>query len=290
MATTTAASVLPVPADTQIPEQPGLTAHWRAIKVVTHRELLRVKSDRIRMISSLAQPFLFLFILGSGLRMGDAPGLDFKTFLFPGVLTMSVLFTAMFSSMSIVWDREFGFLREMLVAPVPRSAIIIGKALGGAMVASIQGVVVLSLAGFAGVPYDPGMLALLLVEIFTLSFAMCAFGLVLAARIQQMQAMMGVMNLAVMPLFFLSGSLYPLSNLPTVLQVIARFNPLTYAVTAMRHTVFSHVDMPEATRATFDLGITWFGWELPAALPVLVVAVLGVILLRIAIAELEGDV
>jgi ABC-2 type transport system permease protein len=269
----------------------GIPAHLRAVKVVCHRELLRVKSDRIRLVSSLAQPFLFLFVMGTGLsRLTEGTtGVNFRTFLYPGVLAMSVLFTAMFSAMSIVWDREFGFLREMLVAPVPRSAIVVGKALGGAAVATGQGVMVLTLAGFAGVPYDPVMLALLVVELFVLSFTICSFGLMIAARIRQIQAFMGIMNLMVMPLFFLSGGLYPLSNLPDWLQVVARFNPITYAVSAMRHTVFVQLDVGPQVRDNLDPGLTWFGWQVPSALAVVAVAAIGLALLRIAAAELQAD-
>jgi ABC-2 type transport system permease protein len=275
----------------RLDESTGIAVHLRAIKVVCHRELLRVKADRIRLVSSLAQPFLFLFVMGTGLsRLTEgSTGVNFRTFLYPGVLAMSVLFTAMFSAMSIVWDREFGFLREMLVAPVPRSAILVGKALGAAVVATGQGVVVLILAGFAGVPYDPLMLAFLVVELFVLSFTVCSFGLVFAARIRQVQAFMGILNLMVMPLFFLSGGLYPLNNLPHWLQTVARFNPLTYAVSAMRHTVFVELDLRPSVRASLDPGLTWFGWHVPAGLCVVVVAAIGIGLLRLAIAGMQTD-
>src|SRR6266498_1519231 len=139
-----------------VPER-GLQQDLRAIGIVWRRELIRFRSDRVRAITSLIQPVLFLFVLGTGLSglasRGMPTGVDFKTFIYPGVVAMSVLFTAIFSAASIVWDREFGFLREMLVAPVSRSALVIGKALGGATVASFQGIVMLALAGFAGVPY-----------------------------------------------------------------------------------------------------------------------------------------
>jgi ABC-2 type transport system permease protein len=285
------AALLDASSTVEQPPQGRYAPHWRAIKIVWHRELLRVRSDRIRMVSSLAQPFLFLFVMGTGLSdiTRGSTGVDYRTFLFPGVLTMSVLFTAMFSSVSIVWDREFGFLREMLVAPVPRSAIIVGKALGGATVATLQGLVVLSLAGFADIPYDPAMLGLLLIELFVLAFAVGSFGLMVAARIRQMQAFFGIMNLVVMPLYFLAGGLYPISNLPSWLQVVTKINPLTYAVAAMRHTVFAHLDLPARVMDNVDSSVTWFGWAVPAALAIVVVGSLGLIMLRIAVAELEHD-
>jgi len=277
----------------EVPTSPpgALAAHVRAIKVVTHRELLRVKADRVRLVASLIQPFLFLFVMGTGLASltEGTSGVDFRTFLYPGVLAQTVLFTSMFSAMSIVWDREFGFLREMLVAPVPRSAILVGKALGGSLVATGQGMVVLALAGFADIPYDPVMLLALAVQLFVLAFAISAFGLAIAARIKQIQAFMGVMNMLLMPLFFLSGALYPLANLPGWLQVLAKVNPLTYAVSALRHTVFSQLDLSAAAREALDPGIAWFGWQIPAALAVAVVAGLGLALLGAAVAQFRRD-
>ena len=128
----------------------SLASELRAIRIVWRRELIRFKSDRLRIVTSLVQPLLFLFVLGSGLQSianAGTHGVDLKTFIYPGILCIAVMFTAMFSAASIVWDREFGFLREMMVAPVRRSSIVIGKCLGGATVASFQGVIVIALAG-----------------------------------------------------------------------------------------------------------------------------------------------
>jgi len=144
-----------------VPER-SIRADLRAVSIVWRRELIRFRTDRLRAVTSLVQPVLFLFILGTGLSRlagrGLPPGVDFQTFIYPGVLAMSVLFTSIFSAASIVWDREFGFLREMLVAPVRRWAIVIGKCLGGATVATFQGIIFLALAGVAHVPYDPVLL------------------------------------------------------------------------------------------------------------------------------------
>src|SRR5580658_6304651 len=157
-----ASSVPPAPlvARVRVPAR-SLRSELRAIKVVWKRELIRFSRDRLRMLTSLIQPFLFLFVLGSGLSSlvsAGTHGVSFKTFIYPGVLCMAVMFTAMFSAASIVWDREFGFLREMMVAPVRRSSIVLGKCLGGATVAGFQGVIVLCLAGLVGVPYAPGLI------------------------------------------------------------------------------------------------------------------------------------
>jgi ABC-2 type transport system permease protein len=260
----------------------------RAIKIVWRRELIRFVNDRMRIATALVQPLLFLFVLGSGLQRlvtAGTHGVDLKTFIFPGVLCISVMFTAMFSAASIVWDREFGFLREMMVAPVRRSSIVIGKVLGGATVASFQGVILLCLAGLVHVPYDP----LLILGVFAiqllLAFSITAFGLMVAVRIKQMQSFMGVMQMIVMPMFFISGALFPVSGLPTWLAVLNRLDPLTYAVDPMRRLVFSHLHLPAAAQRALDPGVTWWGWHVPALLEVAVVFVLGLVLLGIAIWE-----
>jgi ABC-2 type transport system permease protein len=162
----------------------------RAVKIVWRRELIRFAGDRIRMFTSLIQPLLFLFVLGSGLQTLSAPstgGVDLTTFIFPGVLCITVVFSAMFSAASIAWDREFGFLREMMVAPVRRSSIVIGKCFGGATIAALQGTIVLALAGLVGVPYDPVLLAGLFGLMLLLAFTITAFGVLIALRVKQIR-------------------------------------------------------------------------------------------------------
>ncbi|TQS41092.1 ABC transporter permease [Cryptosporangium phraense] len=260
----------------------------RAIKIVWQREIIRFSSDRLRIATSLIQPILFLFVLGSGLSRltgGSTQGVDLRTFIFPGILAMSVMFTAMFSAASIVWDREFGFLREMLVAPVRRSSIVIGKCLGGATVAGFQGLVVLALAGFVGVPYTLSLLVPVFALQLLLAFAITAFGVMMSARVNQMQSFMALTQMLIMPLFFLSGALFPVSGLPRWLTVLNRIDPLTYAVDPMRRVVFDHLHLPAAAVARLDPGVTWGGWHVPGWLEALVVLVLGVIFLGVAIAE-----
>jgi ABC-2 type transport system permease protein len=269
----------------------GLRQDLRAISIVWRRELIRFRSDRLRMVTQLVQPVLFLFVLGTGLstlaRRGMPAGVDFRTFIYPGVLSMSVLFTAIFSAASIVWDREFGFLREMLVAPVSRAALVIGKCLGGATVATFQGIVILALAWFAHVPYDPVLLLTVIGELLLLSFTLTAFGVMMAARIKQIQAFMALTQMLVMPLFFLSGALYPLNGLPAWLTVLTRFDPLTYIVDPMRHAVFSHLSLPARAFNVLSPGVTWFGWEVPVGVSLGIVALMGATLLGVAIAEFQ---
>jgi daunorubicin resistance ABC transporter membrane protein len=271
----------------RVPER-SVRHDFRALKIVLHRELIRFWHDRMRMISSLLQPVLYLLVLGTGLSNLLSIGggnVDLKTFIFPGVLAMSVMFTAMFSAGSIVWDREFGFLREMLVAPVSRSAIVIGKCVGGAVVATSQGVVILLLAGLAGVPYDPVLLLTLLGEMFLGAFALTGFGVMMAARIKSMQSFFALMQMAMMPMLFLSGALYPLSGLPAWLSVLTRLNPLTYAVDPLRHAVFSHLNVNPTLMKAFNPGVTWNGWRVPVGLELAMVVIMGLGLMGIAILE-----
>jgi ABC-2 type transport system permease protein len=273
----------------------GLRHDLRAVGIVWRRELLRFRGDRLRAITSLVQPFLFFFILGTGLSNlagGSLPHsstFDFKTFIYPGVLAMSVLFTAIFSAGSIVWDREFGFLREILVAPVSRGAIVVGKCLGGATIATFQGLIFLCLAWFAHVPYNPVLIISLIGMLLLLSFTLTAFGVMMAARIRQFQAFMALTQMLVMPLFFLSGALYPLTGLPAWLTVLTRIDPLTYVVGPMRHIVFGHLNVSpqiaDILNARLAPAITWDGWAVPLGLSLGIVALMGLVMMAVAIAE-----
>jgi ABC-2 type transport system permease protein len=266
----------------------SLSSELRAIRVVWRRELIRFSRDRLRIVTALVQPFLFLFVLGTGLSQlasTGTHGVNFRTFVYPGVLCMAVMFTAMFSAASIVWDREFGFLREMMVAPVRRSSLVLGKCLGGATVATIEGVIVILIGPLVGVPYAP----VLLLEIFALqlllAFAITAFGAMAAARVSQMQSFMALTQMVIMPMFFLSGALFPVAHLPRWLAILNRLDPLTYAVDPMRRAVFAHIDISAAARRALDPGVTWWGWHVPGLLAAGVVALLGVVMLSIAIWE-----
>jgi len=268
--------------------QRSFGSELRAIRIVWRRELIRYRADRLRMVTTLVQPLLFLFVLGAGLQTlarAGTHGVALKTFIYPGILCISVMFTAMFSAASIVWDREFGFLREMMVAPVRRSSIVIGKCLGGATVAGFQGLMIICLAGLVHVPYDP----LLIIGIFSLqlllAFSITAFGVMIAVRIKQMQSFMGVMQMIIMPMFFISGALFPVVGLPAWLAVLNRLDPLTYAVDPMRRLVFSHLTISPQAHQALASGVTWWGWRVPGLLEAGVIAALGLVMLAIAIWE-----
>jgi ABC-2 type transport system permease protein len=263
----------------------------RAVKIVWQRELIRFSKDRLRIITALVQPILFLFVLGTGLsRLARAGthGVDLRTFVYPGVLCMAVLFTAMFSAASLVWDREFGFLREMMVAPVRRSALVLGKCLGGACVAAFQGLIVIALAGLVGVPYNAALLLGIFGLQLVLAFSITAFGVMVAARISQIQSFMAITQMVMMPMYFLSGAIFPVSGLPGWLTVLNRLDPMTYAVDPMRRLVFEHLRISEAARRALDPGVTWWSWRVPTALEVAVVATIAVVCLLVGVAEFSG--
>jgi ABC-2 type transport system permease protein len=264
----------------------GLRHELRAISMVWRREMIRFGRDRARMFAMLLQPLLFLFVMGTGLSsVVDTGGsFDFRTFLYPGVLAMSVLFTAAFSGISLVWDREFGFLREMLVAPVSTSAILVGKCLGGATAATLQSVVLLLLAGVVGVPYSLPLFAMFMLCLFLGALMLTSMGVLMSVRVKQIQAAMPMSQLIIMPMMFLSGALFPLANLPGWLAVATKLNPLTYAVQPMRSAVFDELAVPAAVRDRLDPAITWFGWDVPILVQLGVVVVVTLALLVAATA------
>jgi ABC-2 type transport system permease protein len=268
--------------------------HWqddmRAVRVVWKRELIRFGRNRLRIITSLIQPVLFLFVLGTGLSAMLSHGapirghVNFRTFIFPGVVAMTILFTSIFSAVSIVWDREFGFLREMLVAPVRRGALVTGKCAGGATVATIQGVIMLALAGLVGIPYSPLLLLSLFGIMVLAATAITAFGTALASRMAQVESFQVVMQMVVLPLFFLSGALFALgAGLPVWLRVLTRLDPLTYVVDPMRRIVFEYVPATPAIRHTFDVPVTWGSWVVPIGVELGLVAVFGLVTLVVAV-------
>src|SRR5579871_4327301 len=238
---------------------------WQAgldgIYTIWQRDLLRFFRDRSRILGSLGQPVLFLFVFGSGLSSSIGPlsrgavGLSYIQFMFPGVIVMGVLFTAISSAISIVWDREFGFLKEVLVAPVSRWAIVIGKALGGSTTAMLQGCIILALAPLAGVPLSVGEVILLLPIMFLTALALSSLGLVVAARMRTMEGFQVVMNFLMMPLFFLSGALFPLSNLPGWLLVLNRIDPASYGVDAIRKVLLTGAGLRQEDVAQLGLNI-----------------------------------
>jgi ABC-2 type transport system permease protein len=276
------------PTGTGIPPTPlpgDLMAALRAIHIVWKRELIRFLRARARIVTGLVQPVLFLFVLGGGLSplVGGAGGLDFRKFVFPGVVAMSVVTTAIFSAVSIVWDREFGFLREMLVAPVSRAALVLGKALGGTTVAVLQGTIMLLLAPLVGIRLTPLMVVEVIGASALMAFALTGFGLLVAGRIKRIESFQVVMQFLLFPMLFLSGALFPLHGLPAWLSVVTKFDPVTYAVDPLRRAVFAAQNLGPAATARFGAGLEMFGRVLPIWSELAMVAVISVIFISLSI-------
>jgi ABC-2 type transport system permease protein len=263
----------------------------RAVVMVWKREAIRFSRQRMRIVTSAVQPVLFLFVLGTGLSTIVLPsratgGFDFRTFIFPGVIAMTVLFSGIFSAISIVWDREFGFLREMLVAPIRRGSLVVGKCIGGATVASVQGLIMLALAGLVGVPYAPVLMLTLVGEIVLMAVSLTAVGIVMASRMEQIESFQFVTQFVVLPMFFLSGAMFPLADLPRWLAVLTKLDPLTYAVDPMRQAVLSHVPSSSSAAArVLTAGVTWNGWRVPIGLQLGIVAAFGLLALVVSVVQ-----
>ena len=207
-----------------------------AIYMLWIRDLKRYWYDKARIVASLGQPILFLFVLGTALSpsFNGPGGVKFSEFIFPGIISMTVLFTSVFSAMSIVWDREFGFLKEVLVAPVSRWTIVVGKACGGASVAVLQGSLMLLLAPLVGVHLSLLIVLKSVACMFLIAFGITGLGIMIAARMKEMEGFQMIVNFLIMPIFFMSGALFPLDRLPAWLTVLNRIDPLTYGVDLLR--------------------------------------------------------
>jgi len=207
------------------------------IYVMWLRQLKRYWRSKARMIGSLGQPLLFLIALGFGFgAIYQAAGQgNYMDFLTPGIIAMTILFTSMFNGIEVIWDREFGFLKETLVAPVSRIKIMFGRTLGGATVSFLQGIIVFIIAIAIGFrPSSISMIPLAFVYMILIAFLFTALGTAIASKLEDMQAFQLIMNFLVMPIFFLSGALFPLNGLPGVLETITQLNPLSYGVDGIR--------------------------------------------------------
>jgi ABC-2 type transport system permease protein len=233
-----------------------------AIYILWLRELKRYVRSRVQIVVSLGQPCLYLLVLGFGLGpVFQKAGLgSYLQFMAPGVIGMTVLFSSVFSGIAMLWDRQFGFLKETLVAPVSRIQIMIGRTLGGATVAVLQGTLILVIcliAGFRPHSWMAVPVAFLFVILIAVVFA--ALGTAIGSTIKDMQGFQLVMNFLVMPLFFLSGALYPLANLGVVMKVITRLDPLTYGVDGLRGALINQWHFSAAFNASL-LGLIALGF------------------------------
>jgi len=212
------------------------------IYVLWLRQIKKYLRSRPRIIGSLGQPILFLvaFGFGFGSIYQKAGGGNYIQFLAPGIILMGVLFTAVFTGIEVIWDRQFGFLKETMVAPVSRFEIMLGRTLGGATVASLQGCIVFVLSFLIGFrPHSYYYLPLALLIVFLVALLFTSLGTAIASVLEDMQGFQLIMNFLVMPIFFLSGALYPLHGLPKIMEIIASLDPLAYGVDGLRYALTS---------------------------------------------------
>lgn len=265
-----------------------LVETYRGIWVVAYRELLRFLQERSRLVSSFVMPLLFLLMFGAGFSriIGSlAPGVDFVQFMYPGILAMTVLTTSLASGVSVVWDREFGFLKEILVAPLSRTGIVLGKATGAAAVSVFQALVMLALAPLIGVSLSVELVVKLVPLLVLLSLSLSGLGLLLASRMRSQQGFQLLLQMLIFPLIFLAGVFFPVDNIPEWLQVIAKLNPLTYGVDAIRQLFLGEALAATAIdgQATTTLGVTVFGHTMTLLEEVGLMMLLGAGLLGAAV-------
>jgi len=233
----------------------------------------------MRMIGSITFPLLFLFVFGSGLsaRMGVlGPGIDFTQFIFPGIIGMTVLMSSFMAGVSVVWDREFGFLKEVLVAPISRASVAIGKTLGAATVALLQGTLILLFAPLIGVSLSVLTVLALLPLMFLLAVSLGSLGILVATRIRSMEAFQAVMQMLMFPMVFLSGAFFPLQGLPTWMNILVKVNPATYGIAPIRQVILGAV--PGSSYSISLLGHTLSLWD-----NVTILAVFGAAMILLAI-------
>ena len=263
-----------------------LTEIYRAIWVVAFRELLRFIADRSRMVSSLMFPLMFLVVFGFGFSQIVGPlsgGVDFIQFIYPGIPAMTVVTTSLLSGTSVVVDKEYGFLKEILVAPLSRIGIILGKALGGSFTALIQAAIMLILAPLLGITVTALTIVKLFPTLLVLSLSLSGLGILLATRMRSQQGFQFLLQLMVFPLIFLAGVFFPVEGVPGWLQIVAKVNPLTYGVDAIRQIFLGSHVMAETTGVSVSEGISTsiilFDHSMSVLDDVIVIAIIGSLLL-----------
>jgi ABC-2 type transport system permease protein len=267
--------------------QIGQASAFRVARVIWLREVLVYARDRTRVFSALMMPILMLIIFGEGLgnSIGTlAPGVNYRQFVFPGMVGMTVLMTSVFSGVSIIWDREFGFLREILVAPISRTAIGAGKVLGGATIAIFQGLVMFVFAPILGVHLSLWVMIQLLPVMALMALTMTSAGIALGSRLRSVESFQMVSNLTIMPSMFLSGIFFPVNNVPVWMEVLVKVNPVTYAVAPIRSIALAdQVPAGSSGVAAQVVSVELFGHVLSTMECLGVLAAFGVLILMVAV-------
>lgn len=266
----------------------GRASVFQVVRVIWLREVLIYIRDRPRMVSAFAMPILMLVIFGEGLgnSIGGLPGgIDYRQFIFPGMLAMTVLMTSVMSGISIVTDRQFGFLREILVSPVSRTAIALGKISGGATIALFQGVVMFAFAPLLGVDLSLVMVLKLVPLIALLAITLTSVGVAFGARLRSVESFQMVAQMAIMPTMFLSGIFFPVNNVPAWMSVLVKINPVTYAVAPVRAIALEE----SFGSATGDqvAQVQAFGHTFSTTEDVLILAAFGTLMVFLAVRGLQ---
>ncbi len=266
----------------------GVAMAAGAVGIIWKREMLRWWRDKPRIISSTGFPLVFLLVFGSGLSGamgnligGGAQAVNFEQFIFPGIIAMSVFFAALFNAVSLVYDREFGILKEMLVAPVSRAAVAFGKTLGGATVATLQGTVVFAFAPLVGVRLGPLLVLRLWPIMFLGAFALSSMGVAMAARMRSIESFQMINQFVMFPLIFLSGIFFPLQGLPAWMNVLVRINPVSYAVDPLRRVILEAQGLPDTVMsrlAESGVALSIGGRQISVALAIAIIATFGVVM------------
>ncbi len=265
-----------------------------AIYALWYRDILRFVRNKGRLFGSFAMPFMFLVLFGSGMggaikslmgasRMaGPLSHFNFVAFMFPGIIGMTVFTTSLFSALSVVQDREFGYLKEILVSPVSRVSIAVGKLLGGSTVAVIQGLLMLLFAPFVGANLSLAVIAQLIPAMFLVAFTLSSLGLIIASLLKTAEGFQVVVQVLIFPMLFLSGVFFPLTGMPRWLAVLVKLNPLTYAVDLLKKIVLQSGSMNPLLRKAMGLNLTIFGHPVTAIDETAVIALAGLALVILA--------
>jgi ABC-2 type transport system permease protein len=269
--------------------EPGHASPLRVIRVIWLREVLAYTRDRARLISALTMPLLMIVIFGEGFG-GSVDtfeeGINYRQFIYPGVVAMTVLTSSVFQGITIIWDREFGFLREMLVAPISRTAIGVGKLLGGASIAVVQASLLFLLAPILGVNLSPFVIVQLWGLMLILALAMSAVGIVIASKVRTVESFQMITQMTIMPAMFLSGIFFPVNNVPLFLEVLAKINPVTYAVAPIRHVALGD-QLTTVSGEDTVVDVTLFGHVLSTPESLAIVIVFGVAMLALAVRSFQ---
>jgi ABC-2 type transport system permease protein len=244
---------------------------FRPIYVICLREFKKFFREKSRLLGTLARPVLWLFVVGNGMSALIRPqaGFSYLQFIFPGMIGMTILFSSIFSSISIVWDREFGFMKEMLVAPISRTSIVAGKAVSGTLISVAQAVIIMVLIPFLGIHVTALQVFKVVAASLLVSFSITSLGILIAARLTSFDGFNIIMNFLVMPMLFLSGAMYPVTAMPAALKQLTLINPLTYGIDIFKHVLLQGGTPP-------------LGPEFSLAIDLAVVTAVSVVMLTLA--------